>query len=47
MRGLPPVMMSAAVGLAWVATIIPGVTYVLAAGVTMSAAWFLVKLVKK
>jgi len=46
MRGLPGIVMSVAVSIAWLATYIPFVTYVGAAAVTMSIAWYLVKLTK-
>lgn len=45
MRGLPPVVMSIAVGIAWAAVAIPFVTYAAAAAVTLGLAWFLVKLI--
>jgi len=44
MRGLPPVVMSVAVGVAWILAGIPFVTYMAAAGITLGIAWFLVKL---
>jgi len=45
MKGLPPVVMSVAVGTAWVLAGLPFVTYAAAAGVTLTVAWFLVKAV--
>lgn len=45
MKGLPPLVMSIAVGTAWAVATIPFVTYAAAAAVTLGIAWFLVKLV--
>ena len=46
MRGLPAGVMSVAVGAAWLLAGLPFVTYAAAAGVTLTVAWFLVKLAR-
>jgi len=47
MRGLPSKVMSIAVFTAWILSGLPFVTYATAAGITLSIAWFLVKLFKR
>jgi len=46
MRGLPSKFMTIAVSLAWLLSYVPFITYVGAAAITMSAAWYLFKLTK-
>lgn len=43
MKGLPPKVMSIAVGAAWILAGLPFITYAAAAGVTLAIAWFIVK----
>lgn len=44
MSGLPPKLMSIAVGTAWIMAVIPGISFAAAAGITLSIAWFIFKL---
>ena len=46
MKGLPPKIMSIAVFAAWILAGLPFITYAAAAGITLSMAWFFVKLFK-
>jgi len=46
MRGLPPKLMSIAVGAAWILAGLPFLSYAAAAGVTLAIAWFITKKLK-
>ncbi len=42
--GLPAIAMTIAMTIAWGVTTLPGVTIAVASGITLTAAWFVVKL---
>ena len=43
-KGLPPVAMTIAVGLAWTAASVPFITYAAASAITLTVMWVIVKM---